>query len=112
MKVLLDESVPKQLKAALNMFETYTLNNMNWLGTKNGKLLAKAEEANFDVFITVDKNLQHQQNIASFSFGVIVINVLYVKWEYIEPLMLEIIDTIYNKIERGKVVTIEKKLIG
>ena len=87
MKVLLDESVPRQLKLALSMFETYTVKDMKWQGTQNGKLLAKTEEAKFEVFITADKNLQYQQNLSGFSFGVLVIKVLYVKWNLLNHLL-------------------------
>ena len=39
---------------------------MGWSGTKNGKVLALAGAA-FDAFVTVDKNLPHQQNLASLA---------------------------------------------
>jgi hypothetical protein len=43
-----------------------------------------------------------------FSFGIIVIDVLYVKWEFIEPIVPKIIDTIRNNIERGKAIVVDK----
>lgn len=110
MKVLLDESVPRQLKLALAMFETLTLKDKGWLGTKNGKLLAKTNDDNFNVFITVDKNLQFQQNIAKLNFGILVINTRYVKWEFIEPLVPRIIKIIESNIEKGSVIVIDEKL--
>jgi hypothetical protein len=45
---------------------------MGWASIKNGELLALAEKE-FDVFVTVDRNLAFQQNLAEFSIAVIVL---------------------------------------
>ena len=45
---------------------------MGWAGIKNGQLL-RLVAADFDVFITSDKNLRHQQNLASFDLSVILL---------------------------------------
>jgi len=43
------------------------------MGTiKNGELLALAEKE-FDVFITVDRNLSFQQNLSNFGIAVLVL---------------------------------------
>lgn len=46
---------------------------MGWSGVKNGVLLALAA-AEFDVFITVDKNLPYQQNLSALPIAVVVLN--------------------------------------
>ena len=43
---------------------------MGWAGVKNGQLLGLAE-AEFDVFITVDRNLSFQQNLPQFDIAVL-----------------------------------------
>lgn len=45
---------------------------MGWAGVKNGKLLALAVEE-FDVFVTVDRNLSFQQNLPQFDIAVVVL---------------------------------------
>ena len=45
---------------------------MGWSGTKNGELLSLAEK-DFDVFITVDRNLSFQQNLPRYNIAVIVL---------------------------------------
>lgn len=60
MRVLIDESLPRDLKQKLFGMEIFTVQDMGWAGIKNGELLAKAN-ANFDVFMTADKNLRYQQ---------------------------------------------------
>ena len=46
---------------------------MGWSGIKNGELLALAE-SEFDVFITVDRNLSFQQNLPKFNLAVLVLH--------------------------------------
>jgi len=38
---------------------------------KNGELLSAAEAAGFEVLITADKNLQHQQNLSTRKIAII-----------------------------------------
>lgn len=61
MKILIDECVPRDLKYHLESqsHECLTVQEMGYSGKKNGELLALAEN-NFDVFLTLDKNLQYQ----------------------------------------------------
>ena len=46
---------------------------MGWATLTNGEFLAAAEKAGFDVLVTTDKNLRHQQNLARLSLGVLVL---------------------------------------
>ena len=46
---------------------------LNWSTLENGELLATAEAAGFDVFLTTDKNLKYQQNLASRSIAIVVL---------------------------------------
>ena len=63
MKILLDECTPRVVKKCLPELEINTVQEMGWAGIKNGELLRLAE-AQFDVFITTDKNLRYQQNLS------------------------------------------------
>ncbi len=45
---------------------------MGWKGVKNGKLLSLCEKE-FDVFITVDQNLPHQQNLSALNVAVLIL---------------------------------------
>jgi hypothetical protein len=44
---------------------------MGWSGVQNGALLRQAVAASFAVFITIDRNLQYQQNFANVALAVI-----------------------------------------
>jgi predicted nuclease of predicted toxin-antitoxin system len=105
MKILLDENIPRQLKISLVMFETFMVKDMGWRGLKNGILLQKAQEEQFNVFITVDKNLRFQQNINGKHFFIIVLNIPLLKWQFIEPLVPSMVQLIANG-EAGRVYVI------
>ena len=62
MKILLDECVTKRLKKHLNKFDVFTVRELELSGIKNGKLMAYCSDNNFDVLLTIDKNLMFQQN--------------------------------------------------
>lgn len=72
MKVLLDECVDWRLSRDIIGHEVKTARQMGWETIKNGELLALASRE-FDVFVTVDRNLSFQQNLSSFKIAVIVL---------------------------------------
>ena len=72
MRVLLDESVPRQLARFLSGHTVSTVPREGWAGLDNGELLGHASQR-FDVLITGDQGIQYQQNLARLRMGVIVI---------------------------------------
>jgi PIN like domain len=75
MKLLLDECVPEDLKDFILGHEVASTAEMGWKGIKNGELMRRAVDAEFDVFLTTDKNIRHQQNISKYQISVIVFDV-------------------------------------
>lgn len=59
---------------------------MGWGGIKNGALL-KLAEGGFDAFITVDRNLPYQQNVASLAIAVVVLNAVSNDLQHLLPLL-------------------------
>ena len=86
MRLLLDESVPSRLRRSLVGHEVRTVVEMGWSGVKNGKLLALAG-TEFDAFITVDKNLPYQQNLATLPVTVIVLDAPSIELSALLPLV-------------------------
>jgi hypothetical protein len=82
MRVILDESTPKRLKHWLQGHEVRTAIEMGWGGMKNGPLL-RLIQGNFDLFVTADKNIEHQQNLAGLSFGILVLPTN--RWGALQP---------------------------
>ncbi|MBU1820714.1 MAG: DUF5615 family PIN-like protein [Bacteroidetes bacterium] len=74
MKILLDECVTKHLKRFLSDYDVFTVREMGWGGVKNGKLMALCVEHKFDLLLTIDKNLQFQQNLDKYPLTIAVLN--------------------------------------
>ena len=72
MKVLIDECVDWRLARDIPGHSVKTARQMGWTTIKNGELLALAA-AEFDVFVTVDRNLSFQQKLGSYPIAVIVL---------------------------------------
>jgi len=72
LRVLLDECVDVRLAASLATADVRTVADQGWLGISNGQLLALAA-AEFDVFVTVDRNLPFQQHLPKFDIAVILL---------------------------------------
>jgi hypothetical protein len=73
MRVLLDECVPRKLKSNLVGHECRTVPEQGLAGKRNGELLALAERAGFDVFLSVDRGIEFQQNLQSRRIGVLLV---------------------------------------
>jgi hypothetical protein len=73
MRLLLDECVDSRLAKEFQGVDVKTVFQINCAGVKNGELLALAEKE-FDVFITVDRNLSFQQHLPKFDIAVILLH--------------------------------------
>jgi hypothetical protein len=71
-KILLDECVDWRLARDLVGHDVKTARQMGWTAIKNGELLTLAS-AQFDVFLTVDRNLSFQQNLPALAIAVVVL---------------------------------------
>jgi len=68
MKILLDECVDRKLAREFVDYEVKTVSQMGRSGTKNAQLIALAK-TQFDVFITVYRNLSFQFNLPQFNIA-------------------------------------------
>lgn len=59
MKILLDECITKRLKNSLVDLEVFTVSGLGLSGMKNGKLLDYCGKNDFDILLSIDKNLMH-----------------------------------------------------
>lgn len=73
MKVFLDECVDWRLSRDLADHEVKSARQMGWSAIKNGELLTLVARE-FDVFVTVDRNLSFQQNLPAFAVAVVVLS--------------------------------------
>jgi hypothetical protein len=92
-RVLLDENLPHDLIDALAAHSVSSVHGLGWAGTKNGALLERASGA-IDAFVTMDTNLQHQQNVSVLPFGVVVVLARLNRMQDLAPLVPEILDAL------------------
>jgi predicted nuclease of predicted toxin-antitoxin system len=72
MRLLFDEQFPISIIAHFPDFTCQTVHGLGWSGVKNGELLQLAAGV-CDVFVTLDRSLQHQQKVSSLRFGVVLV---------------------------------------
>ncbi len=108
MKILLDECITKRLKPYLSKFEIFPVSEMRWNGIKNGALLVLCFQNQFDIFLTIDKDLTYQQNIKNLDLTVVVLNSTSSKIEELVLFIPAFISKI-QKFERGKFYIIDKQ---
>lgn len=73
MRILLDECVDEELRHCFGGHHCQTCRYAGLKGLTNGRLLAAAEQAGFDVLITVDQNLPHQQSLQGRAISIVVL---------------------------------------
>ncbi len=102
MKIILDENLPKALKRYFSANEVTTVQEQGWAGLKNGELIARIDRV-YDAFLTADKNLKYQQNLAERQIAIVELPTNRLK--LLEP-MIEQILTEVEKIAPGMYVKI------
>jgi len=88
MRVLFDQGTPVAIRLALSEHSVRTAYEEDWSSLTNGELLTAAQEAGFDVLLTTDTNLPHQQNLAGRKLAVVILN--RNRWTLIKARMTEI----------------------
>ncbi|MBY0478024.1 MAG: DUF5615 family PIN-like protein [Chitinophagaceae bacterium] len=107
MKILLDECITKRLKKHLEEFEVFTVRELGLSGVKNGKLMNYCVDNNFDILLTIDKNLMFQQNTEKYPLSIVVLNSLTSKIEELVTFLPSFKSQIY-KLEKYQAYIIEK----
>jgi hypothetical protein len=73
MRILSDKSAPNGLAAYLREHSGSTAERCGWARWENGDLLSIAEESGYELFLTADKNLRYQQNLAGRKISILVL---------------------------------------
>src|SRR5271154_4990998 len=102
MRILLDECVPRPLQRELPGHDVHTVPEMGWAGKKNGELLQLLVSQGFEVFLTVDQNIQHQQNLQAAGVAVLILIAPSNRLADLVPLIPSTIATL-NSIKPGDV---------
>jgi len=86
MRTLIDECLNWRLARALTGHYSVSVQKMGWGGIKNGALLALAERE-FDVFLTGDRNLSLQQDVAQYAIAIVVLHASSTQLHHTLPLI-------------------------
>lgn len=103
MKVLVDECVPLKLVRLLSGHSFATATQKGWGGFTNGRLLELAE-AEFDVFLTADRNLDYQQNLKGRNIAILLLSTNH--WPTLK-LRAPLIQAALDRAKTGAFVQIE-----
>lgn len=71
MKILLDECLPLDFRHAFTGHLVHTAEWAGFKGKQNGELLLEAELAGYEVLLTVDQGIPHQQDLAGRRISII-----------------------------------------
>ena len=103
MRVLLDENLDWRLVRYFDAdFQVTTVSQQGWKGARNGELLRQAA-ATFDALITMDKGIEHQQNLSKYTIGIILISAKSNRLQDIQPAMLSV-NQVLRTLEPGQVI--------
>ena len=100
MKILFDQGTPAPLRQVLKQHKVLTAYEMGWSRLDNGKLLAAAE-AEFDLLVTTDQTLQHQQRLTGRYLAILILPTT--SWPVLRAHQDQIVTAI-NELHAGDVV--------
>jgi predicted nuclease of predicted toxin-antitoxin system len=106
MRLLLDECTPRRPKRDFAGHAVSTVEEAGLKGLKNGQLL-RAAAGSFDVLVTVDQNLPHQQNLSSLNLAILLLIAGSNRYQDIQPLVAKALDSL-KQIAPGEIVRITR----
>ena len=99
MRILFDQGTPAPLRHALTDHTVETAFELGWATLQNGALIAAAEDAGFEVFVTTDKNLKYQQNLAARSISIVVLSTT--SWPRIQRVLPDVVTAVESAVPAG-----------
>jgi hypothetical protein len=94
LRILLDECIDEGLRHSFTGHDCHTCRYAGLKGLANGALLAAADQAGYDVLITVDKNMPHQQSLRGRRISVIVIEARSTSFDDLVILMPDVLTSV------------------
>jgi hypothetical protein len=89
-RILLDENLDWRLGRELPDHDVESVPLIGWAGLKNGALLSEAEKC-FDVLLTMDSNMAHQQNLTRYQIAIIALRARSNRFADTQPLMPKVL---------------------
>jgi predicted nuclease of predicted toxin-antitoxin system len=103
MRLLLDECLPKDLARELPGHTVKAVPQAGWASIGNGELLRLiTASSEFDILVTVDKSLPHQQKIKDLPFAIVILRAKSNRLIHVSPFAPEILRRL-KEFQRGHV---------
>jgi len=102
MKIVIDECLPKRVTQFFEKDSVYTVPQMGLSGSKDTELLKELDKRGIDVFITIDGNIEYQQQFINRTFGTVVIISVSNRFDdllHLKDKILKAVDTV----SKGKI---------
>ena len=80
---MFDHNTPRQLRRHLPEHAVDTAREKGWAELSNGNLLDRAERDGYEIMITDDQSMRHQQNLGRRQLAIIVL--LSNRWLDVQP---------------------------
>ena len=107
MRVLLDEQLNWRIALVFSdAHEVCSVRDMEWTGMRNGDLLEAAEQE-FDVLVTMDRNMEHQQHLPQYNLAVILLVSRSNRLEDTEKLVPVIEDVLAKGVEPRRIYQLQ-----
>jgi hypothetical protein len=87
MRVVVDASIDPRLVETFVEDDVRTLFDLGWQHLKDNVLV---KQLDCDVFVTADRGFEHQHNLKSLSFGIVVLHAQRNKIAFYRPLFPEL----------------------
>lgn len=100
----MDENLDWRLGRDLSGHEVESVPLIGWAGVKNGDLLAKAEKR-FDVLLTMDSNIMHQQHLSRYRIAVIALKARSNRLADTRPLIPDVV-AILSSVKPGTLTVV------
>ncbi len=108
MRIVIDACIDPRLVEAFVGEDVQTLFDLGWQNLKDNVLVKQLE---CDVFITADRGFEHQHNLTSSSFGIIIVRVTRNKIAFYRPLFSQLRKAV-STIKSGEVIHVPGAALG
>ncbi len=102
MKIVIDECLPKRVTQFFEKGSAYTVPQIGLSGTKDTELLNELDKREIDVFVTIDGNIEYQQQFINRKFGTVVIFAVSNRFNDLLHLKDKILKAV-NSVSKGKI---------
>jgi hypothetical protein len=105
LRVLLDAQIDKKFKKSIAGHRVWTARDQSLHKFLDGALLDAVEQRGFDVLVTMDKSLQHQNRVAGRSFGIVLLRAQSNRLADLLPLVPDLLTALAH-VQPGEIIEI------